>query len=180
MHEILNKHTIEDYEQLPEGAPFQLINGELVMSPAPMPRHQRILLKLFKLIDKFVSENQLGEILFSPIDVYLTKKNAFQPDLIFLSKDNPFYLTETKITGPPDLVIEILLPSNAKYDLMSKKKVYEQTGVKEYWIVDPEAKSIEIFENIDLQFVSISKASLNGIVISKVLAGLSFNPENIF
>lgn len=88
-----------------------------------------------------MESHNLGEVLFAPVDVYLDEKNVYQPDLIFISKDQLNILQNT-IKGVPDLVIEILSKGSEKLDKIEKKEVYERTGVKEYWIVEPETKKV--------------------------------------
>ncbi len=172
--------TYKDYEQLPEGAPYQLIGGQLVLTPAPEPYHQKVSLKIASDLFRFVTENGLGEVFNAPVDVYLTDTETYQPDIIYISKENTGIIREKKIEGPPDLVIEILSPSTAYYDMKHKKKVYERTGVKEYWLVDPMEKSVEIYENTDKGFVLTERKVVKGKVASKLLKGFSLNTEDIF
>lgn len=178
------KYTLADYEALPEGAPYQLIHGELVMSPAPKPIHQTNALRLARIMAAFAEERELGEVFISPIDVYFNDDNAFQPDVVFVSTEQLGIIGETNIQGIPDLVVEIL-SSNAKRDLVDKKDVYEAFGVKEYWIIDPERKSIDVLENTlgkyGNEFRLYSRArNGEGAVESKVLAGLSVEAAYIF
>jgi Uma2 family endonuclease len=137
---------MEAYELMPEGTLCQLINDVLIMSPAATPNHQRYSKKIFKAIEKYVEEKELGEVLYSPIDVYLNNQNVYQPDIVFVSNERSNIINWGKgIIGAPDLIIEILSKGNRKYDLKDKKDVYEQSGVKEYWVVDPETKWCEGF-----------------------------------
>ena len=145
-------YTYEDYAQLPEGAPYQLIDGALVMSPSPTPAHQRILRKLAFALGGFVEEHDLGEVLFAPMDVYLSNIDTPQPDLLFIAKARLGIIGEKYVDGAPDLVMEILSPSTAYHDLKKKKRLYEASGVKEYWIVDPEAREIEVYTLVEGQF----------------------------
>jgi Uma2 family endonuclease len=173
-------YTYADYEKLPEGAPYQLIGGGLVMTPSPVPYHQMISMKLgFELL-KFVEKGKLGVVLFAPIDVSLSETDTYQPDIIFISKDRLSIIGEKRIEGPPDLVIEILSPATAYYDLRIKKDTYEQSGVKEYWIVDPIQKTIEIFLNKKNKFELFSSAKGEGEVKSELLAGFSIGISGIF
>ena len=110
------KYTYEDYAKLPEGSPYQLIGGDLIMVPAPTPYHQRISRKIESLLLQHVEKNDLGEVLYSPIDVYFGEEDTFQPDIIFISKERSAIIGETKIEGAPDLIIEILSRSTAYYD----------------------------------------------------------------
>lgn len=134
---------MEVFKSLPEGTLVQLIENNLVMTPAPLYRHQRISNDINVKLSNFVNQNQLGEVLDAPLDVYLDDKNIFQPDIMFLSNENRGIIREDGLHGAPDFVIEILSPSNAKFDLKKKKDVYERSGVKEYWIVDPESKEVK-------------------------------------
>lgn len=138
-------YNARDYFNLPEGSPYQLIEGELVMSPSPSSYHQIILWNLGFMISDYIRKQKLGIVLYSPIDVYLDYKNAYQPDIIFISNDNRGIIKKHGIDGSPDLAIEILSPSNSYHNVKVKKEIYERSGVKEYLIVDPETKSIEVF-----------------------------------
>jgi len=137
---IGTKKTVKDYMELPEGAPYQLIEGELVMSPAPGYSHQNTLGNLFIILRTRLKDAQ---VILSPIDVYLDEENAYQPDLVVVLKDSKAKVEERGIFGAPDVVVEILSPSTAYYDLTEKKDVYERVGVKEYWIVDPKEKPLK-------------------------------------
>ena len=178
------KYTLADYEALPESAPYQLIHGELVMSSAPKPFHQKTTGRIYALFDAFVEEHGLGEVLPSPIDVYFNEDNAYQPDVVFVSTERLNIISETNIQGAPDLVVEVL-SSNAKGDLVDKKDVYEAFDVKEYWIIDPERKSIDVLENTlgkygnEFRLYSRTRNG-EGAVESKVLQGLSLEAAYIF
>ncbi len=171
-------YTIGDYKSLPEGSLYQLINGELIGSPSPTPYHQKVLRNLFVHLWKHISEKTLGEVFFSPIDVYLEEKEAYQPDIIFISRERLDIVKEDGIYGAPDLVIEILSETTAYYDMKHKKTVYERSGVKEYWIVDPYEKSVEVYENRKGKFEMIEYVK-EGIVKSEIL-GVKVKIEEIF
>src|SRR3990172_5007280 len=110
-------YTYEDYRILPEGAPYQLIGGKLIMTPAPSTYHQIISMKLEVKIANFVMEKDLGIVLNAPIDVYFEETETYQPDIIFISKDRLHIIERERIKWAPDLVIEILSPATAYYDL---------------------------------------------------------------
>lgn len=130
---------MEAFELMPEGTLCQLINDNLVMSPAPTTPHARVQRKIFSILNNYVEQNRLGEVFFAPFDVFLDEKNAFQPDILFVSKDRTDIIERKGVVGAPNLVIEIL-SEDRNYDLKKKKLVYEKTGVLEYWVVDPETK----------------------------------------
>ncbi|MFN3739457.1 MAG: Uma2 family endonuclease [Thermodesulfovibrionales bacterium] len=174
-------YTYKDYEKLPEGAPYQLIKGELIMSPSPIPYHQRISKRLEYILYEYAEKNKkLGEVFDAPIDVYLEETEVYQPDIIFISKERSHIIGEKKIEGAPDLVIEILSPSSAYYDLRHKMNMYAKHNVKEYWIVDPEERSIEVYENRDGKFELIEKKINNGPIHSRVIPDLEVSLEEIF
>lgn len=174
-----NKYTVKDFAALPEGSPYQLIDGELVMTPSPNFEHQDIIATLGTQLRYFVDSHKLGKVIFAPMDVYLTEVEAYQPDIIFISNENKSIIHD-RIKGAPDLIVEVLSPSNAYYDLVHKKQVYETTGVKEYWIVDPMEKTVEIFENVNRYFQPIAKEKQSGTIHSKLLQGFSIELEKIF
>ncbi len=172
--------TYKDYEKLPEGSPYQLIGGDLVMTPSPIPYHQILIGKIFLKLSKYVEDKKVGMVLLAPLDVYFSETDTYQPDIMFISRERLNIVGEKKIEGPPDLIIEILSPQTAYYDLRTKKDTYEKSGVKEYWIVDPIQKIIEIFGNKKGKFESVSTAKSEGVVKSDLLNGLSVTVKEIF
>jgi Uma2 family endonuclease len=134
---------LEVFQNLPEGTPAQLINNQIVMSPAPTDSHQKILGKVYRQLGNFIELHQLGEVRVAPYDVFLNENNSFQPDIVFIASDNIKLIKEDGLHGAPDLVIEILSPATMKYDRGDKKDEYERNGVKEYWMVDPLEKTAE-------------------------------------
>lgn len=172
-------YTYADYEKLPEGAPYQLIGGELVREPSPVPYHQIVSRRIeFELV-KFVEEKDLGEVLNAPMDVYFSETEVYQPDIMFISKERLNIIGEKKIEAAPDLVIEILSPSSAYYDLRHKMLVYEASGAKEYWVVDPIEKGIDVYQNMNGEFRLFMKARGRGIIRSALLEGFSIALEKV-
>jgi Uma2 family endonuclease len=135
---------MEAFELMPGGTFCQLINDVLIMSPAPTTPHARVQRKFFSTLNNYVEKKQVGEVFFAAVDVYLNRKNAYQPDILFVSNERKNIIERNGIFGAPDLVIEIL-SEDRNYDLKKKKSVYEQSGVTEYWVVDPETKWCEGF-----------------------------------
>ncbi len=174
------KHTYSDYSALPEGSPYQLIDGELILTPAPVPEHQRIGLNIKIALATFLTKKDLGQIFDAPIDVYFGENETYQPDIIYISKERRHIIGEKKIEGAPDVVVEILSPSTAYYDLKHKKRIYESSGVREYWIVDPDEKTFETFENIAGKFQLIREVSREGKIQSKILPGFEFDWTQVF
>ncbi len=138
--------TVEDYYGIPEGWPrTELIDGEFIMPPAPSLRHQRICRELKFLIHSYLKQNPIGEIFFAPCDVILSQFSVLQPDLVFLLKEHADILTAKAVEGAPDLVVEILSESTGHLDRGAKMQVYVAAGVREYWIIDPEQDTVEVF-----------------------------------
>ncbi len=133
--------TIMDvYKMLPEGTLAELLNGVIYRSPSPVRNHQRIIGKLYSVINQFVEQNDLGELYVAPFDVYLDEHmNTVQPDIVFVAKEN-LSIIQDHIHGVPDLIIEILSEGNKNHDLKTKWDLYEKFGVKEYWIIHPDTK----------------------------------------
>jgi Uma2 family endonuclease len=138
------KFSVEEYRALPETGPrYQLIEGELLMSPAPTYRHQQIVARIMAALLTFVEARRLGSVVASPIDVFLTRHDVLQPDVAFVSIARRAIISREGFQGGPDLVVEALSPSTATLDLGPKRVLYARHGVSEYWIVDPEAGWID-------------------------------------
>src|SRR5690625_5128581 len=135
----------EVFESLPEGTLAQLIENQLVMSPARNYNHQSILNKINFSMLLFLQKNPVGQILIAPFDVHLDDENIFQLDLIFIRNENLPNIHQNGYHGAPDLVLEVLSPGTARYDRGKKKFAYERHGVSEYWLVDPDTKETEGF-----------------------------------
>lgn len=175
------KYTKEDYEALDERAQFQLINADLVRSPSPTSYHQILTARLYKLIDSYLERLNIGGIcLFAPLDVHLDDENIFQPDLLYISKVRTAELIKDHIIGAPDLIIEILSPSTAYYDLRQKKDIYERYGVKEYIIIDPIQLNAEVYKLEQDQFQLTKKTGSLGVIQSGLLKGLEIDLALLF
>jgi Uma2 family endonuclease len=143
---------LEVFEQLPEGTLAQFVNNQIILSPAPTEPHQKILDKIYRRLGDFVEENNFGETRTAPYDVYLNRRNAFQPDIVFIATGNLHNIKNNGLHGAPDLVIEILSPATWRLDKEDKKDEYEHSGVKEYWMVDPATKITEGFHLVNGEF----------------------------
>ena len=150
------------------------------MSPSPDLLHQDILGNMFYELRQFVLQRKLGKVFVAPTDVYFNEHDTFQPDILFVSTERKHILKDKRVEGAPDLVVEILSPSTGYYDLAKKKDVYEQYGVKEYWIVDMTLQSIEVLTNQNASFVTLAKAKKIGIVPSRVLPGFQVDLTSVF
>src|SRR4030066_711644 len=174
------KFTYEDYLKTPDDKRYELIGGELLMTPSPVPKHQRISRKIEFMLEKFVTENDLGEIFHAPCDVHLDDENVVQPDILFISKDRLNIIGEKNIEGAPDLAIEILSESTAYRDLIQKKKLYSRFGVKEFWIVIPGEVSIEVYILKDNTYLLHRAYAKNEVLESPYLKGFKIELKGIF
>jgi Uma2 family endonuclease len=174
-------YTYQDYSELTDDENrYEIIEGELIMSPAPYTIHQKVSRKIVYELMRFVEKVKIGELYYAPIDVLLSNINIVQPDILFISKENLQIVTEKNIKGVPDLIIEIISPSTGYYDLSSKKDIYEKFGVREYWIVDPLKQRVDIYNNVRNKFESHQRLEKTGIVKSNVVEGLQIKLETIF
>jgi Uma2 family endonuclease len=128
-----------------DGKRYELIDGEVFVSPSPSEKHQRASGRLFLSMGGHVVRHDLGRVYYAPFDVVFGEKTALQPDLLFVSKARLGIIGSEYIIGAPDLVVEILSPSRPAYDRVTKLEQYAFYGVAEYWIVDPIAESVEIY-----------------------------------
>ena len=170
------KFTVSDYMTTPEDKRYQLLDGEMILAPSPTDRHQAILGELFSALHQFVTENHLGRVRFAPLDVVLSDYDVAQPDLLFVSNARSNVITEANIQGAPDLVVEILSPSSVQYDRGYKRTLYGRHGVREYWIVDPEDRTLEVYVSGDQGLVHSGRDTLT----SPLLTGLAVDLEGIF
>ena len=139
--------TYAEFARLPsEGSTrYEVIAGELVVTPAPSLRHQRIATDLVTLLNEFVREHGLGEVYAGPVDVLFAEGDYLEPDIVFVRRDRRAILSDRGIEAAPDLVVEVLSPSTADRDRGIKLDRYRHFGVAEYWVVDPDARAIEVW-----------------------------------
>ena len=142
--------TYRDYEALPaDGRRYELHDGELSVTAAPAPAHQRILFDLAVVLREHVMRRNLGEVFVAPIDCILSDTTVVQPDIVFLDASRASAVSARGIEGPPTLAVEILSPSTAPIDRGVKLQLYGRHGVPYYWIVDPDARSLEVYALAD-------------------------------
>ena len=169
---VLPGKTIEDWRALPEGTRAELINGTLVMSPAPRVIHQIVAARFYDVLSAFVKAQNLGIVLPAPLDVRLTDERAFQPDLVFVSTERFGILGEQEVEGAPDLVAEVLSPSTGYYDATAKRLAYAQAGVRELWLLDPGEQTVDVLALDGDDFRPAGRAVASGEVASVLLQGL--------
>jgi Uma2 family endonuclease len=183
MTSVISRLTYDEFQTLPRDGSkrFELIEGEVFMTPSPNTKHQTAAANLHLALGQLVRERSLGRVFFAPYDVVFSKWTALEPDLLFIRKERLAIITEANVQGPPDLVIEILSPSNKEYDRETKLRAYEKAGVPEIWYFDPTDDSAEILNlGGDGRYVVTAELSGNAPIVSKALPGLSLTLGQVF
>jgi Uma2 family endonuclease len=174
--------TFEDLELIPEeheGDRHELIDGGLVVTPSPIPVHQIISVNIEYALLRHVRERGLGIVLHAPIDIRLTPENVLVPDIIFIAQDRLHIVGPKTVDAAPDLVVEILSPGTRRRDLDTKRALYARFGVQEYWIVDPEARTLTVLALARDRYEPVS-AGDDGTIQSRVLPGLALALGDVF
>jgi Uma2 family endonuclease len=139
------RYTYADFLRFPDdGNRHEILDGLWIMTPPPTTDHQRIIINLIRILDPFIQTRKLGLLLASPVGVVLSQTRVVQPDLLFVAKSRESIVHEDAVHGAPELLIEVLSPSTASLDRGRKLKAYEASGVREYWIVDRDARTVEV------------------------------------
>lgn len=137
--------TYADYAALPEdGNRYEIIAGVLYMTPAPETEHQSVSARMVTFLVTHIQFAGLGRVFAAPTDVELAPDTVVQPDIVVILNANLGIITRSRIIGAPDLVVEILSPGTAGYDRREKQDAYARAGVREYWVVDPAAQTVEV------------------------------------
>jgi Uma2 family endonuclease len=173
--------TYKDYEALPnDGRRYEIHEGELSVTPAPGTRHQRILGRLYRLLSPHVEAGHLGEVLLSPVDCILSDSTIVQPDLAYLDPTRAHLVSVRGIEGPPTLVIEILSPSTTNIDRSTKQQLYRRFEIPYYWIVDPEARSVEAYGLAEGTYRLLQRASGAAAVALPPFPDLALVPASLW
>jgi Uma2 family endonuclease len=143
-----------DYLLLPEDKRYEILDGDLHMVAAPSTRHQRVSQNLETALNQHIRDRKLGAWFHAPYDVVLSEENVVQPDILFVRKERLSVIGEKNLQGTPDLVIEILSEGTRRMDLQIKCKIYARFGIPEYWIVDPDADTVEVLAWTDRGYIS--------------------------
>ncbi len=173
--------TAKEYLALPDdGKRYEVLNGDLIMAAAPNLMHQEVVLNLAQMLRSFVVEHKLGKVYVSPVDVVLGD-DVVEPDLIYVSNARQNILGEQRITGAPDLVVEVLSLSTARNDLRYKWRLYARSGIQEYWIVNPAAETVAVQVLVENDYqTQIETEHPDDVVTSKVLQGFGLVAADVF
>ncbi|HEU4561385.1 MAG TPA: Uma2 family endonuclease [Longimicrobium sp.] len=141
----VRRWTYEEFARLPnDGNRYEVIGGELFVTPAPTLPHQKTVTNIAYELEGYVRAHGLGEVYVGPVDILFSQDDYLAPDLIFVRHDRTHILRKRGVEGPPDLVVEVLSEKTAARDRKLKRERYAHFGVPEYWIVDPVARRIEV------------------------------------
>jgi len=173
--------TYEDYAALPnDGNRYEILEGELAVTPAPSTKHQTASGNLFFLLTQHIKANDLGKLFHAPVDLILESTSVLQPDLLFVAKARQNIITDRAIEGAPDLVIEILSPTTSRSDRVTKAQIYARHKVPAYWIVDPEQEAVEVYLlNVDSYRLAVTLQGETPLPVPP-FADLKFAAKDLF
>ncbi|MGH9328559.1 MAG: Uma2 family endonuclease [Terriglobia bacterium] len=172
--------TYEDYCLLPnDGKRYEIIDGELFVSPSPVTAHQRFVTNLAYYLVDFVKKRSLGEVYVAPFDVVFSQFDVVEPDVLYISKSRSSILTKANVQGAPDLVVEVLSEYSEKTDRTTKLKLYARFGVEEYWIIDPVACAADIYRAQPQGLELAQRLSAQGALTSPLFPGFSLPIEKL-
>ena len=174
------KFTYEDYALLPEDRRYEVVDGELFLTPAPTTYHQIVSERLEHRLREFVNRTGAGIMLHAPCDVVLSSHDVVQPDILVVLSARRSILTEKNVAGAPDLVVEVLSPSTETRDRTAKAKRYATFGVREMWLVDPDGKTLEVLVNTPEGFRRETLYGEADTARSAILTGLEFPVAPVF
>lgn len=175
--------TYKDFAELPDdGKHYELIEGELILNPTPIPRHQRIAFKIALHLQLYFMEQGGGEAFIAPLDVVLADDVVLEPDVMVIRSERMSIVGETNIQGAPNIVVEVLSDRTRKRDEIVKRKLYERYGVDEYWIVDPVIDVVKIYRRSGASFVRAPEISTEsgGEITSPLLPGFTLDVNVVF
>src|SRR5687768_15148820 len=141
------KLTYDDFVLFPDdGKRHELIDGEHYVTPSPNTKHQKVSGNLFLLIGTWLEQHPIGQLFFAPFDVVFSQFDVVEPDLLYMSNERSVeVLTQANVQGAPELVVEIGSKGTRKRDETIKRRLYERSGVSEYWVVDPEIDVVRVY-----------------------------------
>jgi Uma2 family endonuclease len=178
------KLTYDDFVLFPDdGKRHELIDGEHYVTPSPNLKHQKVSSNLYFLIRLWLESHPVGELFYAPFDVVFSRFDVVEPDLLYVSNARAKeILTPANVKGVPELVIEIGSPSTRKRDETIKRRLYERSGVSEYWVVNPDVDVIRVFSHDGDRFGQAHELSLDAgdVLTTPLLPGLDIPLARIF
>jgi Uma2 family endonuclease len=179
--EVIPKLTFDEFRELPsDGKRYELVYGEVHVTPAPATRHQLTIQNLVEDLGPFVHKNHLGEVVPAPLDVRLGDDIVLQPDVIFISSERAAIIQENWIEGAPDLAVEVLSPSTAAHDRAIKLPIYAKARVAEAWFLDPKARTVEVLRLQGARYVIEATCAGHDILTSTLFPGWSLSLDTLY
>lgn len=173
--------TYKDYAALPDdGRSYQILDGELYVTPAPNRQHQKVSGNLFAALHAHVRQHGLGEVYAAPTDVILEDTTIVQPDVLFIAHDRFGLRSARGIEGAPTLDVEILSPSTVETDRHRKLRLYARFGIPWYWIVDPDTRSVEVYRLKGARYALASRHAGDEASAAEPFAGLTLTPDALW
>ncbi len=174
--------TYDDYVRLtpPDSGNYELHNGKIIYIATPIPQHQFFSNNLTANLTIYLRKNKLGRAISAPMDTVFTLYDTLQPDILFLGTDRLHLIGNKKIEGAPDLVVEILSPSNAPKEMGYKKLVYEMSNVREYWVVNLVKKTLAQYENVEGEFMMRRVFQEKDTLTSLIIEGFETKMSDLF
>ena len=175
--------TYEDYLELPDdGKQYELIEGELVLNPTPITRHQWIAGNIYHAFRNYLDDRDIGKAFTAPLDVVLAEDVVVEPDVMLILRERIAIIGDKNIQGAPNIVVEVLSDGTRKWDEVVKRKLYERYGVGEYWIVDPVIDAVKIDRRSGTSFVRAVEISTEsgGEITSPLLPGFALDVKLVF
>ncbi len=166
--------TYDDYCLLPNnGRRYEIIDGELFVTPSPRRAHQNVVTQLSYYLVEFVKREERGRVYVAPFDVVFSLHDVVEPDILYVSKERASVLTEKNVQGAPDLVVEVLSITTAEIDRTTKLKLYARYGVQEYWLIDPEESTAEVYRRKGRGFARVANLQPTDSLTTPLLPGFS-------
>jgi Uma2 family endonuclease len=179
-------HTYADYAATPDDERWELIDGELYrMAAGASTKHQLVTLELATLLRENVRRRTLGWVFIAPYDVIMSDTNTVEPDILFVSAANRHIITDRACEGPPDLVVEVISPSNPRHDTELKRELYARFGVPEYLIIEPYQETVTSLTGPSVQesegvYTTQRLYTVGDIITTTVIPGLAIPVAEIF
>lgn len=174
-----SRKTVEDFMRLPEEMRVELIDGDFFLRPNPRLIHQKTLGNVMFSLSRFADDRRLGEVILGPLDVHLPSGDIVKPDIIYVATSN-LGIVQDWIRGVPDLIIEVISPDGVERDRIVKRDLYAQNGIREYWIVDPEMKTVEVFSLAGNRYEPNGYFESNDFIVSALLPEFKTSVADLF
>lgn len=179
--DLARRYTYDELCEVMEetNLPHELWDGELIMSPTPDYFHQKLVGYIYRELHGFVAARSLGEVLLSPFDMVLSPRRSFQPDVLYLSKAK-LPLIQKILRGPADLVVEVISEHGRRRDRIDKRDIYAQHGIPEYWMIDPEARTVEVLTLVKGEYELAGRYVSGQQAASVLLEGFTLDVARLF